>query len=294
MVPHLRAGNVHPLANRLPTVHEDGAPANPENTPATPSVSAAWSTVTTAPSVGEQIVNPVTERLETLQCEEPGRFWEQDTMAPNNTPVSTTHLRPRTRGLLSIEEVIQNLPEACSGPYSRRHSVDSTSEVCEAQNLRSISPITIRHPPPTAVTGVTILETVGSPNDGVFEFTDWEQEAEELMQTALARLAQLAVDKARKDPSKTAEEYYRSKLKKIINKPTIPFTFCDVDASSTPLPSTAVEPPVSPVHSPTTMEIRICDLEIKVDKLMKFMEHTLNASADQGTLEKTPELERVD
>src|SRR5579871_5838414 len=99
----LRAGGLHPLANRLPTVHEDGTPANPQNTPATPSVSTTRSIVTNAPSVGEQIVNPVTELLETLQCEEPGRFWELDTMAPNNTPVSTTHLRPRTHGLLSIE-----------------------------------------------------------------------------------------------------------------------------------------------------------------------------------------------
>ena len=306
MAQHLRAGVIHPLANRLSIVHEDEEPANPQNTPATPSVSATRSTATTAPSVGEQIVNPVTERLETLQCEEPGRFWEQDTMAPNNTPVSTTHLRPRIHGLLSIEEVIQNLPEACSGPYSRHspRSVDGTSEISENRSLRSslldgedarsTSPLTIRAPPPTAVTGISTLETVGIPNEGVFEFTDWEQEAEELMQTALARLAQLAVDKARKDSSKTAEEYYRSKLNKILNKPTMPFPFGDIETSSMPLPSTVVEATVSPVHTPTIAETRICELEVKVDKLMKFMEDTLKASKDQGAREKIPELEKVD
>ncbi len=307
MASHPRAGNVLPLANRLPIVHEDEAPANPQNTPATPSGSIARSTFTTAPSVGEQIVNPVAERLETLQCEEPGRFWEQDTMAPNNTPVSTTHLRPRTHGLRSIEEVIQNLPEACAGPYSRRssRSAGSTSENVEAQSLRSslhddgedarsVSPVTIRTLLPTAAAGIITPDTEGSPNEGVFEFTDWEQEAEELMQTALARLAQLAVDKARKDPSKTAEEHYRGKLNKILNKPTAPFPIKNVEASSTPLPSTAVKDPISQVPTPTATETRICDLEIKVDKMLKFMDDTLKASTGQGGCEKTPQLERVD
>jgi len=306
MAPRPRAGSLHSLANRLPTVHEVGAPANPQNTPATASGSAARSIATTTPSVGEQIVNPAMERLEILQCEEPGRFWEQDTMAPNNTPVSTTHLRPRTHGLPSIEEVIQNLPEACSGPYSRHspHSVDTTSETSETHSLhsslhdeedaRSTSPVTIRAPPPTAVTCITTPETVGGLNEGVFEFTDWEQEAEELMQTALARLAQLAVDKAKKDPSKTAEEHYRSKLNKILNKPTMPFPLGDIDASSVPLPSTVVEAPTSPIYTSTTAETRICDLEMKVDKLMKFMDDTLRASAGQGSHEKAPELECVD
>jgi len=301
MAPYPRSGSVHFLANRLPTAHKDGAPASPQNTPITASGSAARSTVTTAPSIGEQIVNPVTVHLETLQRDEPGRFWEQDTIAPNNTPVSTTHLHPRTHGLPSIEETIQNLPEARSGPHSSSsvYSVDGTSKTGKAQSLgsvgvdgqaaRSMIAVTTRAPPPTATTGITTPENVGSIEEGVFEFTDWEQEVEDLLQTALARLAQLAVDKAKKDPSKTAEEYYRGKLNKILSKPMLPFTFGNIDTSSAPLPSTAVEASVT-ADTPTIAESRIRDLEVKVDKLMKVMENMFKASAGQGVYGKPHEL----
>lgn len=325
-------------------------PSVPENTPAT-SNSVAPSIVSTSASVGERLIRPAATRLETLQRERPGIFWELDTTAPDNTPMSTTILRPQNERLPQIDEVIQRLPPPRTGPHSNDNASDFDVQSIRSGDFNSVrsefgtpSPNTTRRaPPPTPVTqfarstmtspGVGSLaeperaeaersfrlsaaasETTVVPKDGILEWQDWEWDCEDIMAAALARLAQLAVDKTKKDSSKTAEEFYRKKLNRMINDPIRRFRPGPIDLSTVPLPSLPFTLPI--VTTPTRAEVRIIDermsqLEEKVDKLMQFMNDTTKARKDsnEDTLhirkeskgdnlqlrkEITPEYERVD
>lgn len=106
-------------------------PTVPENTPATTIMTVATNSEapSSAPSVGERLIRPVAARLEVLQRERPGMFWEQDTTAPDNTPINTTILRPQN--LPAIEEIIQRLPPPRTGP----HSHDGVSDF-DVQSVR--------------------------------------------------------------------------------------------------------------------------------------------------------------
>lgn len=290
-------------------------PSVPENTPATTN-SVTPSIVSTSASVGERLIHPVAARLESLQRERPGIFWELDTTAPENTPMSTTVLRPQSHGLPQIEEIIQRLPPARTGPRCNDgasdfdvHSIRSGDFDSVLSELGTPSPNTARRaPPPTPATQFArssiTSPAAGSPaererpepeqsfqssaptvapKDGTFEWQDWEGDVEDIMTAALARLAQLAIDKSKKDRSKTAEEYYHEILGKLISDPTHRFRPGPVDVSNVPLPSLPFTLPAA--TTPTRVEVRIIDLrmsqlEEKVDKLMQFMNDALTARKD--------------
>jgi len=229
-------------------------------------------------------------------------------MVPENTPMSTSNLRPVTHGLPAIEELLPRLPPPHRNPYSTDGASDTDHESVRSQDISSLrseygtpSPNTVRAPPPTPATRVT-KSPVRSPEvtspaelaepfepsksitalkDGVLEFNDWEGEVEDMLVSALARLAQLAIDKAKKDPSTTAEEFYHRKLAKIIEDPSRRFSAGNTNHASAPLPSVAVEHPL--LSSPTRAEVKIMDLRVgqleeKVGQLMEFKEETAKFS----------------
>lgn len=289
-------------------------PTVPENTPETTnSMDPSVTGVSIVSSVGERLIRPATVRLETLQHDRPGIFWELDTTAPDNTPLSTSNLRPINHGLPPIEEIIPRLPPPRSAPRSNDgagsvsdfdvHSIRSghfNSARSEfGSGTPSASPNTRRVPPPTPATPFarsTITspglrspaepsdrpespETAVAVKDGVLEFSDWEGDVEDNMADALARLAQLAIDKATKDPSKSATEYYYAKLDKIIKNPARRFRPSSIDLTNVPLPSPSVNPPPpTPTKAEVRfMDLRISQLETRVDTLMQFMENTIKA-----------------
>jgi len=310
----------HPLQSNLPFLAAGMRPRGlslrsappmptvPENTPATTNSAAASVTgVSSTGSIGERLIRPATARLEYLQHERPGTFWEQDTTVPNNTPVSTNNLRPVTQGLPDIEDFIPRLPPRRDArPTDGANDVDHES--VHSLNISSLrgeydtpSPNTVCAPPPTPATRpanslmtspmATNKAELADPfepskptiisKSGVLEFNDWEGEVEDMMVSALARLGQLAVDKAKKDSSVTAEEYYRRKLAKIINDPSRRFNAGKFDVSNVRLPSIAAEHPI--LSSPTRAEVRIMDLRLglleeKVEQLMEFKEATTKVS----------------
>jgi len=295
-------------------------PTVPENSPeransAAPSIAGG----STTGSVGERLIHPVAARLEYLQRERPGTFWEQDTTVPENTPVSTGNLRPVTQGLPAIEELLPHLPPPRRDTRSTDGACDADHESVHSLNVSSLrseygtpSPNTVVAPPPTPATrrAKSLMTSPMTTNQaelaepfepskrtviskgGVLEFSDWEGEVEDMMVSALARLAQLAVDKAKKDSSTTAEEYYRRKLAKIINDPSQQFNAGNIDLSNVPLPSITVEHPI--MLSPTRAEVRIMDLRVgqleeKVERLMEFKEATIKVNKSTNS-----EIERFD
>lgn len=121
------------------------------------------------------------------------------------------------------------------------------------------------------------------PKGGVLEYSDWEGDVEEMMVGALARLAQLAHDKAMKDSSVKADEYYRGKLNKIINHPERRFRPGPIDLSSVPMPDIVGNPMA--LNTPTRVDVKLVDLrmsrvEERVDRLERIVGGDHDGNAD--------------
>ena len=134
-----------PLATATPARHRaDSArsgmsglsvgPHAPANTPMSPSSEAS------GPAIGlEQAVRNLglSEHLEHLQREEPGRFWEHDTIVPDNTPATGTPTSRYRVGLLNLPRIDETL-ETLAQPASDQLSSTSASREDSKRKSRTI------------------------------------------------------------------------------------------------------------------------------------------------------------
>ncbi|KAI5364207.1 hypothetical protein Slin15195_G098650 [Septoria linicola] len=60
-------------------------------------------------------------------------------------------------------------------------------------------------------------------SEGVLEFNNWGDEAEDAIHAALAKLAQLARDEHKANPEKTVEQYFSQRLGKLLTQGEVQF-----------------------------------------------------------------------
>ena len=258
----------------------------PQNTPVTPSVAGA-----AAPNSNDQIAQPhrLFEHLERAEEDNPGRFWEHDTIAPENTPASgspTSHYRPQAINLPRIDESLDQLPPPASSQHSSTPASTSDSQRKSGKKVRFAVPEVASNRteiasagrcvqlgatklPPSPL-GIEGKRTPATPENvrggiGVREHTDWHDDVESDMSRGLARLANLADDDHQSDPSKTAEEYYRARLDLLLNDRNLKFAFGSVGVPpilSTGGPAVS-NSPLSPADRVTGYQFR--QLVAKVD-----------------------------
>jgi hypothetical protein len=292
-------------------------PTVPQNTPDTSSV------ISNGASAHFAKPSTLQERLEKAYREEPGRFWEHDTTVPENTPATGTpsshYYRAQSINLPRIDETLEQLPPPLSSQFSSPPPsiVDSQRKCGHAraqldgpdsdsgESTLTIKPAVSHEGPPTqrefaaaapcVATGAPFTPiSTGGHRPGVREHTDWHHDVESEMARSLARLANLAEDDHQRDPTKTAEMHYRSRLNLLLNDCNLRFMYGEIGAP--PIPTTA-EPP-SPLPPPATTAGRatspmIKDLSKKVDKLIDTVKKHGNQIDEIAKKQKEGEEKRL-
>jgi hypothetical protein len=81
------------------------------------------------------------------------------------------------------------------------------------------------------------ITTAAEIHAGIREYSDWAYDIECDIQRDLARLANLANDDYQRDPSVTAEEYYRSRVYRLVNDQPLQFVFSELGQPPMPTPT---------------------------------------------------------
>jgi hypothetical protein len=202
-----------------------GVPTPPHPTPATDAKSEVGEIPVTDLDAVDKTLRPIQEQLN--EAAEEAKYSTPPVNSPAFSPAPSVIIRQiqRSRGLSTIGDRLALLAvgDATSSNHSDAGSGDEEDEqggvvVPIMLGSPTINPLLhhyMSHRVPSSG-GVSLSNDTDKGKDGVCEKSNWADEVMDYLERSLLRLEQLAIDEGAASKTKSAEDFYRERLLKVL------------------------------------------------------------------------------